>query len=277
VTASNQNGGTSDPYLWQKYMANYEENCKSEPANHNSIEHLPSRPAWQFFRDIMLRLHTLAWIPYKNNIHESDEINSKESSEFQELELLFRTHGWPAKFDGPGFDVAAKRYEEFNRVRHAAKEPGESIKRNEEMFELYNKRFQAIRVRKSGGVWDEDPNKPALEVAKLDEELEKERVSLGYTKRALDETRELLRTERSESQMITRAWKRHLEGHIKWLQNNIDYVTGREDVESREAQLSEWEDHKKRINGWLVHVELLPKTVEQAIRPNSGGVFGMDW
>jgi len=154
------------------------------------------------------------------------------------------------------------------------KEPRESIKNDKLSYEYCIKHLQGLLVRRSGGIWDQDPSKPEEEIAKLEEQLKEAQESLEYSKKSLDETQERLRTQGSEAVEMTKAWKIQLERNMKWLQNNIDFyatVKGQHVLKLKESL-----ETMERLKASHANAASLPKTVEEAIKPSLKGVHGID-
>ena len=236
----------------------------NRPKNNNSIEHLPSRPAVQFFRDFTIRLHTLEWIPFDNQMHTEGWFGRDE------LEILFRTYGWPDNFDGPGFDIGAKCYKEFCRVRSRAHETQNELKQC-----LHSSAYADSEVEKKSARVTE-----ALQDANMDgEQLASLKQQLGYAEDGAKRASEELATakeavgelgEVGEDVLMQRAWESQLQGDATWLQRNIDFFARKELEDGKPPEGSNIEEAKeqmKALKAAISNAHIHPKTLEDAIRP----------
>lgn len=252
---------------------------ESEAKNRNSLDDLPSRPARKLFRDIMLRLHTLEWIPFGSRIKETDEDSKdKIDKEHQQLEFMFRYYGWPDNFDAAGFDKAKNRYMEFERVTWEAEKVEGDVKVASDHVRSFSYQYNEMLKRYKGGIWDGDPNKPAEEVEKLEAELKNKQEIVERCKNTLEaKTKRYDEREGPEAE-IARAWQKHLQGHIEWLERNIEFRLKQGD-RLNDADKDELQKEQDKLAILLEQVRdtsMLPKTAEEAIK-GSGGTIGMDW
>jgi hypothetical protein len=267
ITVVNSMGGCGDPGLRGKSM----KIPYKDLVNKNSIEHYPSRPAKQFFRDITIRLHTLEWIPFDNIIN----VGGERNAEHADLELLFRNYGWPSNFDADAFDQGAKRYREFKKVQRQLAQPRDELAFARETVEYWRRKGEEHLARKSGDFWDNDPDKSPEEVAGLEEEVKTNQDTLDMVKKSLEEVEENLAA-RGGPFEIEVAWKEFLENQMKWLQRNIDFWKTKED-EDYSKEIRESEDKKDRLKERLQNVKRLPHTLKDAIELGGGTCIGLDW
>lgn len=266
ITVVSQYGDCDDPAFYGKPKKTPE----NTSANKNLIESYPSRPAAQFFRDITIRLHTLEWIPFSDNIHEDSS-----TKEHADLEMLFRNYGWPDNFDADAFDSAAKRYREFRKIEYLRDAPQQRLEPAERTVEHWKKKSQEHSARRVGGVWDNNPNKTPEEVAALEQELKTNQETLDMVEGMLVEVKDQLATRGGPSEMEV-VWQEHLESQIKWLQNNIDFCKTKDD-EEHNTKRKGWEDDQERLKVNLRNVKSLPRTMKDAIEPGRGTCIGLDW
>ena len=260
----NSDGGCGDPGLWGRATRiPYD-----ELTNQYSLEQYHSRPAKVFFRDIMIRFHTLEWIPFDNVISYGRENNPKHD----DLELLFRTYGWPDHFDGDAFDDGAKRYREFQKVKGKLDEPKNALEDAKRSVEDHKKRLASHTSRKIEGIWDRgsNPGRSPEETAKLEVELKMHQDGLGEAEKKLAQ----LEGNTATGPSIDVVWKEVLEVQIRWLQNNIDYWKSKE-TEDHSQELKESEEKRDRLKQHVENAQNLPRTSKEAIEPGKGGPVGI--
>lgn len=275
LTVSGSDGGTGDSYLWDQYMKMPRALGEWEVQTYKHImTHLPSRPAIQFFRDIMIQMHTLVLIPYGGDIKRGQEGERDDKSEYRELVQLFGTYGWPDRFDGPAFDRGAERWEEFESVRRTSKWPRENIKSVEEGYRRACKEVHDLLVRHVDGVWDGNPEMDSEAVAGLEKKLKMWEDSVVYQKKELAECKEGVRISGSVRAEMERAWKIHLQRAINWVEKDI--VTFQKNgADSRRPNLT-LEDRKeklKKLQDLFAHASELPWMVDQAMLPTKRGIY----
>lgn len=268
-----QSGGTSDPALWGKPCS------KKESKNRNSLDSIPSRRAVEFFTDMKLRFHTLQWIPFQNRIHCASDARSPPNKEHDDLEMLFRAYGWPDRFDKTAFDQGAKRYKEFQKVFYVQGEPKRVFECATSFVGYSQKDLQKLLIRRTGNVWDNDPNKSPEDVSQLEAQVKRAEENLMRNERDLvDAANKLPKQGESEGESMERAWKDYLKGQIDWTQRNLDFYLSKNVENSHSEDIRKSEQQISRLRGNLDRASSLPKTLEEAIRATGGGeVIGLDW
>jgi hypothetical protein len=216
--------------------------------------------------DFINRHKSLEWIPFYLNAY---RIFHDGDTHHAELKRLFEYYGWPEEFDGPAFDVSADRWRTFNRVRGLVEESKRTafqVSEVKHLSKITGRRLQEHLARCKDGVWDDNPDLPAEEVEKLEEELEKRRNAYKIESEELAAAEEATEHMDGEDDEIEWAWKKQIETYIRWIKSNLDFS-------KREGRNFEIEVHTKKmeedIRGLqekIKNVASLPKTSEEAIQ-----------
>ncbi|KAI5361059.1 hypothetical protein Slin14017_G092340 [Septoria linicola] len=85
--------------------------------NRNAIDHIPSRPAADFLRDMVLWYQNLDLIP-------GDDIdNGIQAWEYDAMKALYQQAGWSDAFDGDAFEVSLARFQARDLAKHDMNQP----------------------------------------------------------------------------------------------------------------------------------------------------------
>lgn len=238
--------------------------------NQNSIDNLPSRPAKEMLEDFMNRHQTLQWIPFYLNAY---RIFLEGEPEHDELKHLFEYYGWPDNFDGPAFDVGANRWRTFNRVRGLVDETKRKAPQVTHLSKVTRRRLQEYLARCQDGIWDGNPNMPADEIVKLEEELEKRQRAYNIVSEQLADAEEVTEDMEGEDEEIEKAWKKQIESYIRWIKSNLDFSKREGGKFEVEEETRKMEEDIRGLENKIKNVATLPKTSEDAIqRPGPAAI-----
>ena len=262
-------GGPADPYFKGMKEHDLPPRPPPHPVNEYRFDHYPSRHARELFADFTNRLMTLEWIP----IH-GRRIIQEDYWEYVEWKSMFLTYGWPDNFDGEGFDAAADRWDEFDRVRDNIEHEKRQLGMYQNWLVHAERRVQELEKRKVGGIWDADPSKSEEEIQKLEGDLEHLREVYERTERELARAKENLDASKgmTQSQLMERSWRKHIEGGIERKRKDLEWHRGDGKEYATEEKDRELEASIAALEERLLHVNELPKTPMDAIKRQEGHV-----
>ncbi|KAF2492869.1 hypothetical protein BU16DRAFT_564176 [Lophium mytilinum] len=107
-------------------------------ANRMNYDHVPSRPAGDFLRDVVARYVSLEEIPG----------GGEHSSGFWEeeaLRALYRKCGWPGSFDSDAFEVGMVRLEARNRCKYSSEQPLQEVETLKSWGKYADLRIERLR------------------------------------------------------------------------------------------------------------------------------------
>ncbi|KAH8753232.1 hypothetical protein BGZ57DRAFT_945181 [Hyaloscypha finlandica] len=250
-------GGSLDPVFSGR------RNGSPSSVNQNSIDNLPSRPAKEMLEDFMNRHQTLEWTPFYLNAY---RIFREGEPHHAELKQLFEYYGWPDNFDGPAFEVGADRWRTFNRVRELVDEKKKKVPQVKHLSKITGRRLQEYLDRCQNGIWDGNPNLPAEEVAKLEEELKKSERAYKIVSEQLAGAEDATESMDGEDGEIEKAWKKQIGNYIRWIQSNLDFSKREGGKFEVEEETKKMEDDIRGLEEKLRNAASLPKTSEEAIQ-----------
>jgi len=251
-------GGSLDPFFSGRRGGSPSE------VNQNSIDNLPSRPAKEMLEDFMARHESLRWIPFYLNGY---RIFREGDRYHDELKQLFEYYGWPDNFDGPAFDIAADRWRTFGAVRALVEESRKKVPRVTHLSKVTERRLQEYLDRRKDGVWDGNPNLPAEEVAKLEEELEKRQRAYSIVSEQLADAEDVNENMGAEDEEFEKAWRKQIESYIRWIKSNLEFSKRESGKFEVEEETRKMEDDIRGLEQKLKDVASLPKTRMEAIEP----------
>lgn len=250
-------GGSLDPVFSGR------RNGSPSSVNQNSIDNLPSRPAKEMLEDFMNRHQTLEWTPFYLNAY---RIFREGEPHHAELKQLFEYYGWPDNFDGPAFEVGADRWRTFNRVREMVDEKKKNVPQVKHLSKITGRRLREYLDRCQNGIWDGNPNLPAEEVAKLEEELERSERAYKIVSEQLAEAEDATESMDGEDMEIEKAWKKQIGNYIRWIESNLDFSKREGGKFEVEEETKKMEDDIRRLEEKSRNAASLPKTSEEAIQ-----------
>jgi hypothetical protein len=211
----------------------------------------------------MHRHRSLEWIPFYLNAY---RIFREGDTHHAELKQLFEYYGWPDNFDEEGFDIGADRWRTFNRVRGLVEEKKRKVPQVQHLSKTTGRRLQEYLKRRKNGVWDGNPNMPAEEIAKLEEELGKRERAYKIVSEQLAEAEDATKNMMGEDEEYEEAWKKQIESYINWIRSNLDFSKREGGKFEVEEETRKMEEDIRGLEEKAKNVSTLPKTSEEAIQ-----------
>lgn len=211
----------------------------------------------------MNRLITLEWIPLQQHML----LISQGCPEYEDLKLLFHTYGWPDNLDGPGFDAAAERWNEFNKVCDMARGPRRKVDELKKVHADLEKSYHQHADRVRNGVWDHYVNKPTERVAELERQLEQLKEAVAKDDVKIKAAMKELEGLGSGDVEMERAWKKVLERDLQSILEHYNWLLGEGKQYAKTDEMRKMKEDMEALEERLRNIKMQPKTAVQAIKP----------